>query len=58
MKTKIIALAAIVASLTFANAADKIKAPNGGRIISTVTPHAEAFRRIVPYALPPLPPSG
>ncbi len=41
MKTKIIAL--IIASLTFANAAEKIKAPNGGRIIDTVTPNAEFF---------------
>ncbi|MEO5715089.1 MAG: hypothetical protein ABIT37_16540 [Luteolibacter sp.] len=41
MKTKIIALAAIVASLTFASAAEKIKAPNGGRIIGGVEPHAE-----------------
>ena len=41
MKTKIIALAAIVASLTFASAAEKIKAPNGGRIIEGVEPHAE-----------------
>jgi hypothetical protein len=39
MKTKIIAL--IIASLTFANAAEKIKAPNGGRIIDSVTPNAE-----------------
>jgi len=39
MKTKIIAL--IIASLTFANAAEKIKAPNGGRIVEAVTPHAE-----------------
>ena len=39
MKTKIIAL--IIASLTVAHAAEKIKAPNGGRIIDTVTPHAE-----------------
>lgn len=39
MKTKIIAL--IIASLTFATAAEKIKAPNGGRIIDTVTPNAE-----------------
>jgi hypothetical protein len=38
-KTKIIAL--IIASLTFATAAEKIKAPNGGRIINTVTPNAE-----------------
>lgn len=41
MKTKIIALAAIITSLTFASAAEKIKAPNGGRIITTVEPHAE-----------------
>lgn len=41
MKTKIIALAALVASLSFATAAEKIKAPNGGRLITTVTPHAE-----------------
>ena len=39
MKTKIIAL--IIASLTFASAAEIIKAPNGGRIIETVSPHAE-----------------
>jgi hypothetical protein len=39
MKTKIIAL--IIASLTFATAAEKIKAPNGGRIIASVEPHAE-----------------
>ena len=39
MKTRIIAL--IIASLTFATAAEKIKAPNGGRIIDAVTPHAE-----------------
>ncbi len=39
MKTRIIAL--IIASLTFATAAEKIKAPNGGRIIDTVTPQAE-----------------
>lgn len=41
MKTKIIAIAALVAGLTFANAAEKVKAPNGGRIIDTVEPHAE-----------------
>jgi hypothetical protein len=39
MKTKIAAL--IFASLTFASAAEKIKAPNGGRIIASVEPHAE-----------------
>ena len=39
MKTRLIAL--IIASLTFANAAEKIKAPNGGRIVDAVTPHAE-----------------
>ena len=41
MKIKIATLAALVASLTFATAAEKIKAPNGGRIIHTVEPHAE-----------------
>ena len=41
MKTNIIALAALIAGLTFANAAEKIKAPNGGRIIDSVEPHAE-----------------
>ena len=40
MKTKFAALAALVASFTFANAAE-IKAPNGGRIIDSVEPHAE-----------------
>jgi hypothetical protein len=39
MKTTIAAL--ILASLTFASAAEKIKAPNGGRIIAAVEPHAE-----------------
>lgn len=41
MKTKIATIATIIASLTFATAAEKIKAPNGGRIIDTVTPNAE-----------------
>lgn len=41
MKTKIAIIAALVASLAFATAAEKIKAPNGGRIIDTVEPHAE-----------------
>jgi hypothetical protein len=41
MKINIIAIAALVAGLTFANAAEKIKAPNGGRIIDSVEPHAE-----------------
>jgi hypothetical protein len=41
MKTKIISIAALVASLAFAHAAEKIKAPNGGRIIDSVEPHAE-----------------
>ncbi len=41
MKTKIATLATLVASFTLATAAEKIKAPNGGRIIATVTPHAE-----------------
>lgn len=39
MKTKVIAL--VIASLTFAHAAEKLKAPNNGRTINTVTPHAE-----------------
>ena len=39
MKTKIIAV--IIASLGFASAAEEIKAPNGGRIIEGVEPHAE-----------------
>jgi len=38
MKTKIIAL--IIASLSFATAAEE-KAPNGGRLVAAVTPHAE-----------------
>jgi hypothetical protein len=41
MKTKIISIAALVASFAFAHAAEKIKAPNGGRIIDSVEPHAE-----------------
>jgi hypothetical protein len=41
MKTKIAIIAALVASLAFATAAEKIKAPNGGRIIDAVEPHAE-----------------
>ena len=41
MKTKIAIIAALVASLAFATAAEKIKAPNGGRIIDNVTPKAE-----------------
>lgn len=41
MKTKIIAI--LIVSLSFAHAAEKIKAPNGGRIIDTVTPNAEFF---------------
>jgi len=41
MKTNIIALAALAASITLAAAAEKIKAPNGGRIIDSVEPHAE-----------------
>lgn len=39
MKIKIIAL--IIASLTLANAAEKLKAPNHGRLIEAVNPHAE-----------------
>lgn len=41
MKTNIIALMAFVAGLTLSGAAEKIKAPNGGRIIESATPHAE-----------------
>jgi DTW domain-containing protein YfiP len=41
MKTRIATIAAFIASLAFASAAEKIKAPNGGRIIGTVTPNAE-----------------
>jgi hypothetical protein len=41
MKTKIATIATLVASLAFATAAEKIKAPNGGRIIDAVEPHAE-----------------
>ncbi|MDP3851096.1 MAG: hypothetical protein Q8Q59_11370 [Luteolibacter sp.] len=41
MKHKLIALTALLVTLTFANAAEKIKAPNGGRIIDSVEPHAE-----------------
>lgn len=43
MKTKLIAIVALVASLTFATAAEKLKAPNGGRIVEAITPHAEFF---------------
>ncbi len=41
MKTKIAIIAALAASLAFATAAEKIKAPNGGRIIDAIEPHAE-----------------
>lgn len=41
MKTRIIAIAALAASLTFGNAAEKIKAPNGGRVIDSLKPNAE-----------------
>lgn len=41
MKHKLIALTVLLMTLTFANAAEKIKAPNGGRIIDSVEPHAE-----------------
>ena len=40
MKIRIATIAALVASLTFASAAE-IKAPNKGRIIDSVEPHAE-----------------
>ena len=43
MKTKIAIIATLVASLAFATAEEhkEIKAPNGGRIIESVEPHAE-----------------
>lgn len=41
MKTKIATIAALVASFACATAAEKIKAPNNGRIIDSVEPHAE-----------------
>ncbi len=41
MKTNIIALTALIAGFAFASASEKIKAPNGGRIIDSVEPHAE-----------------
>lgn len=41
MKTTIAIIATLAASLAFATAAEKIKAPNGGRIIDAVEPHAE-----------------
>lgn len=40
MKTNIIALATAIAGLALATAAE-IKAPNGGRVIESVKPHAE-----------------
>ncbi|GAA5117528.1 hypothetical protein JIN84_17235 [Luteolibacter yonseiensis] len=41
MKTKLVTIAALVVSLAFASGAEKIKAPNGGRIIDSVEPHVE-----------------
>lgn len=41
MKTRIANIVTIVATMAFASAADKIKAPNNGRIIDSVEPHAE-----------------
>ena len=43
MKTKIMALGLLIAGLNIASADhhEKMKAPNDGRIISSVTPHAE-----------------
>jgi hypothetical protein len=43
MKTKLITIAALALSLAFSQAEEKIKAPNGGRIIDAVEPHAEFF---------------
>ena len=41
MKISITTIVALVASISFATAAEKIKAPNNGRIIDSVEPHAE-----------------
>ena len=41
MKISIATIVALVASISFATAAEKIKAPNNGRIIDSVEPHAE-----------------
>ncbi len=41
MKTRIITIAAMIAGLAFAGAEEKMKAPNGGRIIDGVSPQAE-----------------
>jgi len=43
MKTKIATIITFIASLTFASAAEKMKTPNGGRIIDNVSPVAEFF---------------
>jgi selenocysteine-specific translation elongation factor len=41
MKTKLAIIATLITSFTFATAAEKFKAPNKGRIITSVEPHAE-----------------
>lgn len=41
MKTKLIALTTLALSLAFATAAEKIKAPNGGRIVEGAKPPVE-----------------
>ncbi len=43
IKKIIITVTSIITSIAFVNAAEKVKAPNGGRIIKEVTPHAEFF---------------
>lgn len=43
MKNAITAIATLAASLAFLQAAEPVKAPNGGRIIDAVEPHAEFF---------------
>jgi len=43
MKTKITTIITLIASLTFASAAEKTKTPNGGRVIDNVSPVAEFF---------------
>ena len=41
MKSRIIAIIALATTLAVANAAEKFKAPNGGRVIDSVEPKAE-----------------
>ncbi len=66
MKSAIIAIAALTAGLTFTNASEKVKAPNGGRILDQVEPHAEflvtpdkkVFIRFLDAAGKVIPPAG